>query len=494
MKSIRLRRWASLTAATVLAVTAAVVGVASPAFAEPHADAKYCDNNDGIYYKSVGYPYGSQEIYGTKPELRTAGNNASAYGRAYLKAGDYFSIDRTNDKVPPSDPHYKQYTTSELAAKFGGDFTWHYCEKITPDGFVEYDRAPFDGWYNTRLIDGAHRGIRLCITRPSVSDKAVCVGENTSPGGWYVDNDDDSNDWFYIAPGSTTPDEPDPPSTSTSSLVAFQANTGFLFTRDANGAMVDTRYGMMRGTSPATSNGQVAFQANTGFLFTRATNGAMHDTQLGMMAGTSPSISGGQIAFQANTSLLFTRNMSTGKTVDLRLGLMAGTSPSIAGDTGSWRIAFQANDGFLYYRDSGGATVNTGFGMMRGTSPSIAKLSNGGYVIAFQANTGLLWILNSNGTGTDLRLGLMTDTSPAISASGTSWTIAFQANTGFLFTRNSAGSTVDTRYGMMAHTSPSVRGSRIVFQANDGFLYYRDGSSAAVNTAYGMMAGTNPAA
>lgn len=294
------------------------------------------------------------------------------------------------------------------------------------------------------------------------------------------------------SPGSTFPDEPDAPSESTPSLTAFQANTGFLYTRDDSGTTRNTWFGMMNGTSPATSNGQVAFQANTGFLYTLAVNGAAHDTRFGMMAGTSPALSGGQIAFQANTSLLYTRNMATGKTVNLQLGLMAGTSPSIAGNTSSWRIAFQANTGFLYYRDSGGATVNTGLGMMAGTSPSITKLSNGNYMIAFQANTGMLWVLNDNGNSTDLRLGLMAGTSPSISASGTAWTIAFQANTGFLFTRNSGGATFDTRYGMLAHTSPSIRGTRIVFQANTGFLYYRDTGSAPVNTEFGMMTGTNP--
>ncbi|MFF4812782.1 hypothetical protein ACFY03_31675 [Micromonospora chersina] len=294
--------------------------------------------------------------------------------------------------------------------------------------------------------------------------------------------------------GPSDPDETNPPSggnSQTPNLIVMQANNGLLFARENNGTWRDLQLGVMRGTSPATSNGQIAFQANTGFLFTRSAGGTISDTRYGMMAGTNPAISGGQIAFQANNTLLHTRNMNTGQTTDLALGMMAGSSPSIAGDTSSWRIAFQANDGFLYYRDSNGSTVNTGYGMMRGTSPSITKLSNGTYVIAFQANNGLLYTY-SNGNATCLYLGMMTDTSPAISSLDNSWTIASQANTGFLLTRNSAGSTVDTRYGMMAHTSPSARGNRIVFQANTGFLFYRDGNLGAVDTRYGMMAGTNP--
>jgi hypothetical protein len=505
--------------AILLAVTGVVLGAGSPAFAEPHADRKYCETrNDALSFESfrnpIGPPYTSFRGVPTpsqgfwdsgQAELWSGGLHAITFGRAYLKAGDYFSIDSTWDRVPVSG-HYEQLTTADVARHLEQpDFTWHYCEKIYMDDPADgrtntaYDRAPADGWYRTAWILGAHRGVRLCVTRPlpDLPHKARCVGDNGTKG-WYVDNDDEDPRGSNQSPGD--PGDPGSPDggggstsdgTQTPTITTMQANTGLLFSRDTNGAWHDMQLGMMRGTSPATSNGQIAFQANTGTLFTRPVGGPVRDTGYGMMAGTNPSISGGQIAFQANNSLLHTRNLSTGATTDLRLGMMAGSSPSIAGNTGSWRIAFQANDGFLYYRESGGATVNTGYGMMRGTSPSITKLSNGTYVIAFQANTGLLYSY-INGGATDLRLGLMTDTSPSIASVGTAWTIAFQANTGFLFTRNSAGTTVDTRYGMMARTSPSARGNRILFQANTGLLFSRDGSAAAVDTRYGMMAGTNP--
>jgi hypothetical protein len=508
-----------MAAATLLGVTFAVAGLGSPASAEPHADRKYCEtanNSWGIegFSDPVGNPYSrlseppvthNEGFYDSWYELWTGFNHAITYGRAYLKAGDYFSIDSTWDKIYPSGDHL-QLNTQGMKGYFGDEFLWKYCETIYEDDGARsntpYSRAPHDGWYRTELVLGAHRGVRLCVTRPSLSNNAHCVGDGSNSAGWYVDlNDEDP-------PGSAHP-SPIPGgggsgggtgggsgggsagAQQTPTVFTMQANTGSLFNRDQNGAWHDMGLGMMRNTSPATSDGAIAFQANTGELFTRPVGGPVLNTHLGMMAGTNPSISGGQIAFQANNSLLHTRNLSTGATTDLRLGLMAGTSPSIAGNTGSWRIAFQANTGNLFYRDSGGATVDTGLGMMRGTSPSITKLTNGNYVIAFQANTSLLFSY-VNGIATDLRLGLMTDTSPSIASVGTAWTIAFQANTGFLFTRNSAGSTVDSRYGMMAHTSPSNRGNRILFQANTGSLYYRDGNSAAVDTGYGMMAGTNP--
>jgi hypothetical protein len=45
--------------------------------------------------------------------------------------------------------------------------------------------------------------------------------------------------------------------------------------------------------------------------------------------------------------------------------MMAHTSPSARGN----RIVFQANTGFLYYRDGTSAAVNTAYGMLGGTSP-----------------------------------------------------------------------------------------------------------------------------
>ncbi|GGQ82919.1 hypothetical protein GCM10010166_61370 [Couchioplanes caeruleus subsp. azureus] len=340
-----------------------------------------------------------------------------------------------------------------------------------------------------------HGGDRLIITSIRCGGRAAGLPEGPS---WFPRIVIPADEGMGTAPGgggtgsgtgtgtgSTIPSPENIPA-------AFQANTGFLYTRSGAGAMLDTRYGMMNGTSPATSGGQTAFQANTGFLYTRNTNGAMLDTGFGMMNGTSPAISGGQIAFQANTTMLYTRNMNTGATQDLQLGMMRGTSPSIAGDTSRWRIAFQANTGFLYTRDSSGAVVNTGYGMMAGTSPSITALPTGGYAIAFQANTGFLYVIDSNGRARDTGYGMMNGTSPAISATPVGYTTAFQANTGFLYVHTNTGITKDTGFGMMRGTSPAIRGYRIVFQANTGFLWVRDGERA-VDTGYGMMTGTSPA-
>jgi hypothetical protein len=56
-------------------------------------------------------------------------------------------------------------------------------------------------------------------------------------------------------------------------VIAFQDNTGFLWTRPDTGRPVNLKLGMMAGTSPSVAGlpggGYViAFQDNTGFLWT----------------------------------------------------------------------------------------------------------------------------------------------------------------------------------------------------------------------------------
>ncbi|WP_170208298.1 hypothetical protein [Couchioplanes caeruleus] len=473
-------RYGRRKAAAAVVAAISVVSMLEVALPNPAHAASYCHTQKSGF--GPDRPINYAILHGTPVTLMSDSANASAYVNAELKPGDVLSIDRSNFEVrgPRSDHNWP---SNDDVARIGG--TWDYCETFAGSAY---------GWMSTPRIDGAHRAVRGCLRRN---------GEVRCQDIWYADNDDDRTDWF---PSPGAPSDPDylavprasyPASTSVTysspAPVAFQANTSFLYHRDSAGRSVNTQYGMMTGTSPATSDGQVAFQANTSFLYTRSASGVMTNTGYGMMAGTSPAISGGQVAFQANTGFLWTRNTATGATFDTRLGMMRGTSPSIAGNTSSWRIAMQANTTFFYTRDSNGAIVNTGYGMMPGTSPSITKLSNGGYAIAFQANTGFLWVIDSSGRATDTRYGMMAGTSPAISASGTGFTVAFQANTGMLWTRSSTGAAQDTGYGMMAGTSPAIRGSRIVFQANTSFLYVRDGSAQAVNTGYGMMRGASPA-
>jgi hypothetical protein len=180
---------------------------------------------------------------------------------------------------------------------------------------------------------------------------------------------------------------------------AYQGSDGDL-TLVGNLSVGGLSLGLKAGTSPsiaalAGSTYQVAFQANTGSLWTVGADDVGHNLNLGMMAGTSPSITGFptipqpedltnnnfEIAFQANTGVLWT-----------------------VGDPAAF---------------SGGGPDNSGLDMMAGTSPSIASNPNANgltgpeYETAFQANTGSLWTSGASVTGS-WNLQMAPGTSPCI--------------------------------------------------------------------------------
>ncbi len=249
-------------------------------------------------------------------------------------------------------------------------------------------------------------------------------------------------------------------------------------------------------TSPLLNNDTVAFQANTGNMFSVGPNGTK-DHQLGMRVGTSPSVakltSGiNAFAVHANTGGLWTVDGSG--TYNRQIGMMAGTSPAITAlNDGTYKVALQSNTGSLCtYGSAGGWDYRQG--VMAGTSPAIATLANGDTIVAFQANTGSLFTLGPDGTR-DWKQGMMAGTSPAITAIGNEYQIAFQANTGSLITYGAAGNK-DWQLGMMKDTSPSITtlsdGSFIAaFQANTGDLYTA-GPSGIRNWGLGMMNKTSP--
>lgn len=227
---------------------------------------------------------------------------------------------------------------------------------------------------------------------------------------------------------------------------------------------------MMAGTSPsitAQSGGGyfVAFQANTGFVWTLTVTGNgggfIRNWYFGMKAGTSPSttvLSGGtpEMAFQANTGSLWSFYVAgcCYYYFNWNLAMMAGTSPSLAAlSGGGYEIAFQANTGSLWIVGSKGIG-SWGFGMMAGTSPSIAALPGGGFQIAFQSTMGHL-ITAGSGTGSrflDAGPGMMAGTSPSITTlSGGGVEIAFQDNTGHLIAIGNASPPTITAVLTPAH-------------------------------------------
>jgi hypothetical protein len=224
--------------------------------------------------------------------------------------------------------------------------------------------------------------------------------------------------------------------------IAIQGRNGHLWSVGADPGSDnhgDWGLGMKAGTSPAitglpagpglSSNGyEMAFQANTGILWTAGTEGTQN-LGLGMMADTSPAIAavdtgigeGYEAAFQANTGILWTVGFDG--TQNWGLGMMAGTSPAIAVLTdGNVGVAFQANTGLMWTTFSNPADpVHVGpysGAAMAGTSPAITALPDGGYHMVYQQSNGQL---HSVGTGGDdiVAVGMMPGTNPSIAA--TQW-------------------------------------------------------------------------
>jgi hypothetical protein len=165
--------------------------------------------------------------------------------------------------------------------------------------------------------------------------------------------------------------------------------------------------------------------------------------------------------------------------------------------TGSFRAAFQANNGNLYTYDSSAGPAAYNLPMASGTSPSITAVS-GGYENAYQATTHNL-VVYGDSKKADTGQGMMPGTSPSIAApaGSSSFEVAFQANNGNLYTYNSSTGPAAYSLPMESGTSPSIAalsngGYEIAYQANSGVLVVY-GAAAKGNTGMPMKAGTNPA-
>ena len=203
---------------------------------------------------------------------------------------------------------------------------------------------------------------------------------------------------------------------------------------------------------------EAAYKNNGGSLSTYTAAGYVNLGQA-TAGDTNPSVtavSGGhETAFQ-NSSGYLSLNGSAGN-VNTPLGMMAGTSPSITTLTnGSYVVAFQANNGYLWTYSPAAGGTQIPLGMMSCTSPSIAALANGSYVVAFAARNSHVWIYSSAGGGYDLAVTATLGSSPAVTAVPTGYQIAYQnygaSALGFL---GSLGGLV-TQQGMPTPTTPAI--------------------------------------
>jgi hemolysin type calcium-binding protein len=302
---------------------------------------------------------------------------------------------------------------------------------------------------------------------------------------------------------------------STNMEIAFQANTGDLWTWTIDNPGSNTGMGMMAGTNPSVaplsgfgSDHEIAFQANTGYLWTTGAFGQGR-TIYGVAPGTSPSIAGSEIAFQAQGGDLWT--VGLGGQGDTGLGMMAGTSPSIAGS----EIAFVANTGDLWADQGIGSGLSgTDTTTYAGTSPSVNANNTVAYEDSFTQD---LWA--GNPAGNENANNVISDSGVAMSSSshteGSSPSIndnddiAFQASNGDLyvlykfhgtgFGGGGAAGGGDTGAKMMPGTSPSIDDNDdVAFQGSNGNLWIwiapaSGVASGAHDLGMGMKGGTSPA-
>jgi subtilisin family serine protease len=258
--------------------------------------------------------------------------------------------------------------------------------------------------------------------------------------------------------------------------VAFQADTGNLWTYSPDSGGANLGQLMKAGTSPAITaltgsrRYQMAYQASTGELVVTGAAGTTN-THLAMMAGTSPSIAGNtdagyKVAFQSNTGRLWTYSPATGA-ANLGQAMKANTSPSITpGVSGSYLTAFHDAGGELVV--VGAVVIRTHKRLMADTSPSVVASNTGGYRVAFQATTGNLWSYTSGGATANLGQGMKASTSPSITSrfevpdprgnhDGRGYETAFQASTTELLVQGfRIGLLFNSHQTMMSATSPSI--------------------------------------
>jgi hypothetical protein len=252
---------------------------------------------------------------------------------------------------------------------------------------------------------------------------------------------------------------------------AVQDSNHLLTTQVSGTGTTHLNLGMMVGTSPSiaslsttNNSNQVAFQANTGDLWTAGTLGT-GDLFLGMMPNTNPSIvalnGSYEIAFQANTGTLWTTG--TLGTHNWQLPMNHRSSPSMTVVNGTLEIAYQDSNNLLQVLSGNRVVFGLGFPMMPNTSPSIAALGTPGspatgYEVAFQDLAGVLELTNGTSPATFTNRNMNIGSSPSITGiPGNRFQVAFEANDNSLWATGALG-TGPLGQQMRPGTSPSIIG------------------------------------
>ena len=370
------------SAATPPGSVGKAVAAVSPSWSSDWADSSFCTSKYDSPYMGV-----------TFDGVAVCGTTSNASGTSNEQGGITYNgvtLDSVGFQCVELAARYLYYTTGDVPPQVNGDdfatavHNEYNSIPVYPNGTAGQPYAPgdivsFTGNAGTPVAGIGHVAVVTASTENSSGNGTVTIMEENAAKSPQETLEVD--DWS-LQPGAgewVTPYDFDALATGlpTSYEVAFQANTGSLYTYSPFAGTINLNLGMMASTSPSTaavSGGyEIAFQSNTGSLYAVGAAGS-NNLGLGVMTGTSPSIAAGaggyEIAFQANTGSLYTYSPSAGA-VNLNLGVLAGTSPSIAAVPGGYEIAFQANTGSLYAVGAAGSS-NLNLGVMAGTSPSIA--------------------------------------------------------------------------------------------------------------------------
>jgi hypothetical protein len=214
--------------------------------------------------------------------------------------------------------------------------------------------------------------------------------------------------------------------------IAFHGHDGLLWTyRDGVGRSTGLR--MRPATSPdilpdPAGGFWIAFQSDTGELWTVSPSGQARTTGRRMRAGSSPTLvrdewtNRYEVAFQSDSGELWIVD-TTGAGRSLGLRMMPGTSPAIQDYDfwywNSYEVAFQTETGELWVGwivpDVPGLFVrsNQPAPMRAGTSPAMTR--EPAWAVAYQDPSGALWIVDLYGRGHPFGPDLLAGTSPSLS-------------------------------------------------------------------------------
>lgn len=251
-------------------------------------------NPNGVDTKYF-FEYGTTEGYGSYTTTEDAGSGTSP-----------IPVSATIGSLAPGTTYYFRIVASSAIGEVFGGPVGFTTEALPPEATtsvaseVQQTQAKLNGTVNPKGTD-THYYFQYGTTTgygSSTASTDAGSGMSSVPASATVTGLEPGVTYHYRIVASSrggTSYGGDRTVTIPAPMVAFQANTGELFTYSATAGVVNTTEGMWPGTNPsiaglATGGYVTAFNANTGELFTDSTTSGVLNTTEGLKTGTSPSI------------------------------------------------------------------------------------------------------------------------------------------------------------------------------------------------------------